>query len=158
MTRSKYIANKLREVLLNGHWIANTNYKEQIENLTWQQAAYKIKDLNTIALLTYHVDYYIAGLIEVCKGGSLEIRDKYSFDLSPIRSETDWRNLVEKFLSNAEEFASIVENMEDQKLDDVFVDTKYGTYLRNIEGILEHSYYHLGQISLIRKLIVKDKV
>lgn len=43
--------------------------------------------------------------------------------------------------------------MPDQKLEEVFVEEKYGTYLRNIEGVIEHSYYHLGQISLIKKLI-----
>ena len=43
--------------------------------------------------------------------------------------------------------------MPDTKLEEPFVDEKYGTYLRNIEAVIEHSYYHLGQISLIRKLI-----
>ena len=30
MTRNLIIASRLREVLLNGHWIANTNYQEEI--------------------------------------------------------------------------------------------------------------------------------
>ena len=30
MSQSQQIANRLREVLLSGKWIANTNYKEQI--------------------------------------------------------------------------------------------------------------------------------
>ncbi|MCB0595975.1 MAG: hypothetical protein H6557_25915 [Lewinellaceae bacterium] len=56
--------------------------------------------------------------------------------------------------ANAEKFADHVENMPDEKLEEVFVDEKYGTYRRNIEGVIEHSYYHLGQISLIRKMIL----
>ncbi|MGJ8593340.1 MAG: hypothetical protein ACSHXF_12375 [Aquaticitalea sp.] len=43
--------------------------------------------------------------------------------------------------------------MPDSQLNAVFVDAKYGTYLRNIDGMIEHSYYHLGQIVLIKKLL-----
>jgi len=46
-----------------------------------------------------------------------------------------------------------VEQMPTSQLQDAFTDEKYGTYLRNILGMLEHSYYHLGQIVLIKKLL-----
>ncbi|MEG1022142.1 MAG: hypothetical protein RSE50_11550 [Myroides sp.] len=47
--------------------------------------------------------------------------------------------------------------MRDEKLDSVFVDEKYGSYRRNIEAMIEHSYYHLGQIVLIKKMLLQDK-
>jgi hypothetical protein len=156
MERNKYLANRLNEVLLNGYWIANTNYKSQIESVTWQQATLKIGSLNTIASLVFHVNYYLAGLLNVFKGGELEIRDKYSFDIQPIESEADWQRLMNEFLLNSEEFIKEVANIADSKLDKPFVDEKYGTYLRNIEGIIEHSYYHLGQLSLIKKMILEN--
>ena len=155
MGRRKELANRLTEVLLNGHWIANTNYKSQIENLTWEQATHKIETLNTIAALTFHVNYYLAGIINVFRGGELEIRDKYSFDIPPIESESDWLRLKDEFITNSEIFINGVLNLPDIKLDEAFVEEKYGTYLRNIEGVIEHSYYHLGQISLIRKMITE---
>ena len=43
--------------------------------------------------------------------------------------------------------------MPEEELSQGFVDEKYGTYSRNIDGMIEHSYYHLGQIVLIKKLI-----
>lgn len=153
MKRSLVIANRLREVLLNGHWIANTNYKEQLSNVNWEQATQRVHSLNTIAALTFHINYYLSGLLQVFNGGKLEISDKYSFDLPPIHSEADWNKLVNEFLNNSETFASQVENFSDDMLDMPFVDEKYGTYLRNIEGVIEHCYYHLGQISLIKKMI-----
>lgn len=147
------MANRLREVLLNGHWIANTNYREQIEDLDWTLAIHKVGDLNTIAALTYHINYYLGGLLHTFENGKLEISDSYSFDMAPINSEMDWRQLVAEFLDNAEKFAAEVEQMDDNIFDTIFVNEKYGTYLRNIEGVIEHSYYHLGQILLIRKMI-----
>lgn len=158
MTRNLIVANRLREVLLNGHWIANANYKEQLQSVNWQHATQKVGSLNTIAALTYHVNYYLAGLLNAFEKGKLEISDKYSFDIPPINSEPDWRKLVSTFLRNAEKFADEVERMKDETFDRPFVDEKYGTYLRNIEGVIEHSYYHLGQISLIRKMIIQIKV
>lgn len=153
MTRSLSIASRLREVLLDGHWIANTNYKEQILSVNWQQATQKVGSLNTIAALTYHINYYLAGLLNAFENGKLEISDKYSFDLPPVLSEADWHGLVTSFLNNSEKFANQVEQMEDTIFDQPFVDERYGSYLRNIEGVIEHSYYHLGQISLIKKMI-----
>ncbi len=155
MTRSRFIANRLREVLLNGHWVANSNYKELLQSVDWVQATQKIGKLNTIAALTYHVNYYLAGILNVFNGGDLEIRDKYSFEMPPITSETDWKKLSNEFLTNAEKLIYHIEKLEDQKWDTVFVDEKYGTFLRNMEGVIEHSYYHLGQISLLSKLILE---
>lgn len=156
MEKNKELSNRLNEVLLNGHWIANTNYKSQIETLSWKQATQKIGTLNTIASLIFHVNYYLAGLLNVLRGGELEIRDKYSFDLPPIKSENDWQELIDEFLVNSEMFVKEVATLKENKLDEPFVDEKYGTYLRNIEGIIEHSYYHLGQISLIKKMILEN--
>jgi len=156
MTRNLAIANRIREVLLDGKWIANTNFKEQILSVSWEQAIQKVYNLNTIALLTFHINYYLGGLLNVFNGGKLEIKDKYSFDLPEIRSEKDWNKLVNDFLSNSEMFAKQVEQMDENLLDQPFADEKYGSYLRNIEGVIEHSYYHLGQVSLIRKMIVQN--
>ena len=51
----------------------------------------------------------------------------------------------------------MIEQLADEKLDSSFVDEKYGTYQRNIEGMIEHSYYHLGQIVLIKKVLMNDQ-
>ena len=155
MTRSLIISNRIREVLLNGHWIANTNYKEQVLSVHWKQATEKVGNLNTIAALTFHINYYLVGLLNAFETGKLEISDKFSFDLSPIRSEPDWNEMVADFISNSEKFADRVEQIEDHLLDQPFIDERYGTLLRNIEGVIEHSYYHLGQISLIKKILQK---
>ncbi|MFH6936439.1 DUF1572 domain-containing protein [Flavobacterium sp. FlaQc-30] len=155
MKNALEIANRFREIILNGTWVANTNYKDQLENLDWKTAVTPIQNLNTIAILAQHVHYYIDGINTVFKGGTLDIKDKFSFDFPPISSPEDWEFFLEKFWSSSEEFASFVEQMSDEKLDQFFADEKYGTYRRNIDAMIEHSYYHLGQIVLIKKLLTK---
>ncbi len=155
MCSTKQIANRFREIYLNGDWVVATNLKAQLTDVSWKQATTKIGSLNTIAELVFHLNYYVAGILHVFKGGSLNIRDKYSFDLLPIESREDWEKLRSKTLKDAENFSKEVEQMPEEKLKDVFVDKKYGDYERNIHAMIEHSYYHLGQIVLIKKMIAE---
>ncbi|MCM5530353.1 DinB family protein [Parasegetibacter sp. NRK P23] len=150
---STTVANRLREVFLNGHFIANTNYREQLQDLNWMQATQKTGNFNTIAALTYHINYYMAGILDAFETGKLTISDKYSFDLPPIQAEQDWQHLVVTLLSNAEKLADAIEKMTADKLSQPFFDEKYGTYQRNMEAVIEHSYYHLAQIVLLKKIV-----
>lgn len=152
MSLAEQIANQFREVQLNGHWVS-TNLKTQLSDVSLEQATTKIGSLNTIAALTFHINYYVAGIIQVFEGGSLDIRDKFSFDLPPLESPEDWDKLRNKSWKDAERFAELVEQMSNDQLMSGFVDEKYGNYYRNIQGMIEHSYYHLGQIVLIKKLL-----
>ena len=147
------LANQFREVHLSGKWVVLTNLKEQLSNVTWQQATTKIGSLNTIALLAYHINYYVSGMLNVLQGGTLDIKDKYSFNAPPITSEQDWNGLLNKMWSDAETFANVLERMPDEKMQQPFADEKYGSYQKNIDALIGHIYYHLGQIVLIKKLM-----
>lgn len=153
MKEATVIANRFRETILNGTWIANTNYKDQLAGLDYQTATTKVNSLNTIAILAQHIHYYIDGILNVFKGGTLDIKDKYSFDFPVIESQKQWDDFLAKFWNDSEEFANMIQQMPDEKLKAVFIDAKYGTFQRNIDAMIEHSYYHLGQIVLIKKIL-----
>lgn len=153
MKTSIQLAHRFREVILNGKWIANTNWQDQLNEVDLKLAVAHVSDLNSIAKLTFHINYYIEGVLQVFEGGSLDIRDTYSFELPQMNTEQEWNALKDNLFSNSEKFANHVEQMSNEKLNEVFVDQKYGNYYRNIEGLIEHSYYHLGQITIIKKLL-----
>jgi len=147
------LANRLREVLTEGKWVIGSNFKEQISDINWKEAIMQIDSLNSIADLTFHVSYYIAGICNVLEGGTLDISDKYSFEYPPIKSEADWRKLIDKFCADSERYIALVEKMKEEKLNEVFFDQRYGNYLRNLNASMEHAYYHFGQIVIIKKMI-----
>lgn len=153
MKNTQLLANRFREVILDGTFIAYTNYKQELEDFSWEIAVKKVDNLNTIADLAQHIHYYISGVKQVLNGGSLDIKDQFSFEFPPIISPKQWADFLQKFWKDAEEFANLVEQMNDEKLQENFVDEKYGTYLRNIDAMIEHAYYHLGQIVLIKKIL-----
>jgi hypothetical protein len=151
------LASRFREAILNGTWVANTNFKAQLSGTDYKTVTTPISDLNTIAVLAQHIHYYINGINQVFKGGTLEIKDKYSFDFPPITSQEQWENFLTTFWNDSETFAHHVEQLSEEQLQHYFTDEKYGTYYRNIDAMIEHSYYHLGQIVLIKKFISAKK-
>ena len=153
MNLSAQMAKHFREVFFGGNW-TSVNLKETLDDVSWQQAVTKIGDLNSIAVLVYHINYYVSAVLKVLEGAKLEASDKYSFDLSPLTNDEEWKALQDKAFAEAEKFANLVEQMPNEKFAQVFVDEKYGTYYRNIHGIIEHTHYHLGQISLIKKMLL----
>lgn len=150
---STQLANRLGEVILNGRWIANTNIKDQIENLDYTIANKQVQSLNTIAILAQHIHYYVSGIKNVFVNGNLEIRDKFSFDFPPITSQKQWKSFQNLFWKDTEELIEHISHLSESELQNPFVDEKYGNYQRNIDGLIEHAYYHLGQIVLIKKMI-----
>lgn len=110
--------------------------------------------LNSIATLVYHINYYVSLVLNVFEGQPLDGHDSLSFNLPPITCEDDWNELVHKTFADAEKFAALVEQLPEDKLGDSFVQEKYGNYYRNIHGIIEHTHYHLGQIILIKKILL----
>jgi Protein of unknown function (DUF1572) len=147
------LAHRFREVIFNGTWIANTNFKNELDNLDWRIAISKLQHFNSIALLSQHIHYYITGVKNVLLGGALEISDKYSFDFPEIKSQEEWKIFLDAFWNDSEEFADLVDKLTEKELNEHFVEEKYGTYSRNIDAMIEHSYYHLGQIVLIKKML-----
>ncbi|MEM9339243.1 MAG: hypothetical protein AAGA66_10980, partial [Bacteroidota bacterium] len=75
------------------------------------------------------------------------------FDYPPVKSDQDWKGLVNKFGTDSERFINLVQKMSEEKLYQPFVDEQYGNYLRNLDALIEHTYYHFGQVVIIRKMI-----
>jgi hypothetical protein len=155
MNITKYIAKHLREIYFGGNW-TTSNFKDTISDITWQQATQKVYDFNTIATLTFHTTYYVAALLKVLQGGPLDAKDALSFIHPTINTQQDWEQLLNKAWIDAEAAAMLIENMPDIKLHENFTDEKYGNYYRNIHGMIEHMHYHLGQIVLIKKIILQN--
>ncbi|KEQ28344.1 hypothetical protein N180_01550 [Pedobacter antarcticus 4BY] len=152
MHLTEELAKHLRYVHFGGNW-TTSNLKDNLKNVTWQQATTKLQSFNTIAALVFHINYYINAVEKVLAGETLQASDKYSFDVPPINSERDWNLLLEKAWTDAENFALHIEKLPDSILSENFTAEKYGSYYRNIQGIIEHSHYHLGQIVILKKLL-----
>jgi len=154
MQLSSHLAKGLRAVYFGGNWTVSS-LKDHLSDLSWEQATTKVQSFNTIAQLTFHIGYYVSGVLQVLQGGTLDAKDKFSFDHPPIQSQDDWEKMLEKLWADAENFAAAIEQLPESKIWGDFIDNKYGNYYRNLQGIIEHAHYHLGQIVLIKKMLLQ---
>lgn len=152
MSLPPQLAKHLRDVHFGGNWTVS-NLKDNLVDVTWQQATMKVHSFNSIATLLFHINYFIGVVLKVLEGGPLTGNDKLSFNFPPINSQEDWQVMQDKAWAEAERFAALIEQLPESKLWEDFTDPKYGNYYRNIQGIIEHTHYHLGQIALIKKLV-----
>jgi len=152
MSIAKRIASNLRSVYQGSNWVG-ADLKATIEGLTWEQATTEVHGCNSIATLVFHMTYYIRGLNHAFDHGELTIKDKWSFDYEPITCQEEWEKLVADAYKDVETFASKIEALDNDKLESDFLDGKYGSYYRNVNNVVEHCQYHLGQIVLLKKII-----
>ena len=147
-----HISTLLRAVYFGGNW-TDVNLKDTLAGVSWQQATAKIQDFNTIAVLVFHINYYVEALLKVLNNAPLDSHDKYSFNVPPIESQEDWDQLLHIFWTKAETLVQAIEQLQENKLEETFVSDKYGNYYRNLHGVIEHTHYHLGQIVLLKKML-----
>lgn len=152
MSIAKQIAKHLRDVHFGGNW-TTSNYKDHLADVTWEQAVTPVKGFNNILTLVFHTHYYVREVAKVLQGGTLDAKDKYSFEPPAISNQADWEQFLNKVMSDAEAFAQLIEQLPDSRLDEVFIEEKYGTYFRNLNGIIEHLHYHLGQLVFLKKML-----
>jgi len=101
------------------------------------------------------MNYYVSAVLKVFQGEPLNAKDTYSFDHPPIHSQEDWEKLLDRTWKDAENLAEEIEQLTEETLWVNLSDEKYGNYYRNIHGIIEHTHYHLGQIVLIKKILLQ---
>lgn len=154
MSISNQLAKHLRDVHFGGNWTV-TDLRSTLSDVNWEDAMKQVCSLNSIAALTVHMTYYVNVLITVLEENKLTGKDEISWTLPSLRSQQEWEQLQEQIWKSAEKAALLIEQLPDEQLEQDFVDPKYGTRYRNIAGIVEHMHYHLGQIVMIKKLIVQ---
>ncbi|MEM6262526.1 MAG: DinB family protein [Bacteroidota bacterium] len=152
MQLSKLLAKHFREVIFGGNWTWS-NLQDGVKDVTWQQAVQKVESFHTIAVLVFHIHYFIEAILKVLQNQPLDSHDKESFNLPPITSQEDWESLLTRVWEDAELFANLVEQLPEEQFSATFVKEKYGDYYRNIQGVIEHTHYHLGQIVVLKQLL-----
>jgi hypothetical protein len=156
MSINKQLAQDFKNVHFGGNW-TSVNFEAVLDSITWGQAVQEFEGLNTIAKLVFHCNYYVDAVLKVLDGGTLEAHDSFSYDLKPIHSEMEWQVLKDKLFQDAERFTRLVSLLPEDRIWENMADPKYGTYYRNIQGIIEHCHYHLGQIVIINRLIQNNQ-
>lgn len=154
---SSLISKQLHDLYYGVNWTWS-NVKDVLADVTWQEATMQVYGCNSIATLAYHFSYYLPKQLEVLNGGPLTGKDKESFEHPPINNAQDWQDMLQRIFANVDALVTKLPEMPDEVWKEVFVEEKYGTYYRNLAGMIEHAHYHLGQIVILKKVIRGERL
>jgi uncharacterized damage-inducible protein DinB len=150
MNTSQNLAKHLSQLYFGGSW-TSVSLNSVLKGLNWEKAIVKEKDFNSVYTLAYHINYYVHEVRKVLEGGELEAKDEWSFSPPEIKSVTDWNKFLTQVWEDGEKLAEQLDKLPEKQLNTFFSDPKYGTYFRNLMGVIEHGYYHLGQMTILVK-------
>lgn len=145
-----FLAQHIQEAFVTQNW-CGPGILPLVQNLTWQQATQVPIGNHSVATLTFHVQYYLQAICQVLQHQPVTVTDTKSFDLPAITSETDWQQLLAQTNQQVQATCDALQNAPNTVWETWFIAEKYGTVQHNIMGIINHVYYHLGQIALIKK-------
>lgn len=148
---SKQLADDLRAIYFGGNW-TGVSLQQHLQDVPMQLATKQLPDCNSIATLAYHLHYYVRQVSPVLQGEALRGSDADSFITPDFTVGNAWSSFLEAMWVEAQQFAQQIEQLDDNLLGTDMDDPKYGSYYRNLQGIIAHAHYHLGQIVLIKKL------
>lgn len=151
MTKAAALSQHIHEFYEGNNWTWSS-LREHVNSVSWKDAVTQVDDCNTIAVLVYHITYYIKAVTDRIAKRPSHANQSMSLTHPPIESEEDWQQLVNDAFRAGDEFATLVKGLAEADFD-LLVSEEHGSYYRNIQGVLEHNYYHLGQIVLLKKLI-----
>ena len=155
-TIGQQIANHLRGIYFGGNWTA-VSLTDKLFDVSWEQAISKVDSFHPIASQVFHMNYFVRATIDVLEGRELTAKDALSFDCPEISNQMDWETMLKGSYEDAENLATLIEQLPDEQMGKTFVDEKYGSYYRCLHGPIEHCHYHLGQISIIKALLAGNK-
>lgn len=145
------VARHIMEVY-EGNWSA-INMEDLLADINWQEATAKVPGLdNTIAKLLNHITFYNEIIIERLHGHSPEINEANGFDAAPISNDEDWEMLKQRNFESFAVLAGAARKLKPERLSQPIIPGKTQTY-KSLHGVVEHAFYHMGQIMVLKKLI-----
>lgn len=150
-----HYVNHFRDVYDGTPWYGD-NIVSKLNDLTEELAFTRPReDVHSIAELVAHMTYWRQSLISRLNNdtsfkASVESEENWR-DPAQLRAE-GWEALRTRFDASQEALAAALARQTD-----VILTTEYAkghTYGHLIQGVIDHDIYHLGQIGLIRKMVV----
>jgi uncharacterized damage-inducible protein DinB len=152
MKITELIATHILEAYEGNNW-TDVSIADTLNNVRWQEAQCKTAgSLNTIASLLHHLCFWNGILLQRLSESDPAIPEINGFDVKELKNEDDWFRLKEETRDSFVKLADAAKNFPEEKLSEFYAEGKSSHY-KNLAGIVEHAYYHLGQIMILKKLV-----
>lgn len=147
------LVNQIRDLEDGNNWL-DVNLKEKIESISEEQSFIRpVPELHSVAELVSHILVWRQSVIQKLKGikPKLQVNDPLDWRTNNELKNIGWSGLKSELYSTTGELIELIQNKEDGFLDEKDMDNYPFRYL--LEGIIQHDFYHLGQIGITLKLL-----
>ena len=148
MTLPQHLGHHFRQAYFGGSF-SERHLAGELRDLSLAQARRSVNGGNSVLAIVYHLHFYVRGVASVLQGGPLDMRDGASWETPAVETEEEWRGFVAEVLAEGEVLAKALEALDEDAAWAPFYRPANAPVLTNALGVLEHVYYHLGQIVLI---------
>ena len=149
---STLLADNLTKAYHGGNW-TGVSILDTIKSLTYAQAQIVTPaSVNTIASLVHHIKYWNGIILERLEGKNPVIPPANGFDVKPLGSEEEWQALITETQKSFIALEAAIRGISTQRWDEK-PSIEASTLRENAFGIVEHAYYHLGQIVILSHLV-----
>lgn len=143
------VAQHFYDVHYGGNW-TDVCLQDVLKDLSYEQAQTRTGDTNSISLLLYHMMFYNQVVFDGTFGEKKHFEHEESVQ-SNVQNGSDWQKLKDDYFALVQKIYQHILNLSDDQLL-VTRPGNHSTNYKNLHGMIEHIHYHLGQISLLRKL------
>lgn len=146
------IAVHILDVHMGDNW-TEVNIQKTLEDVSFEEAV-RVTPIspNSMAMLLHHLTFYNEVVLQRLLDLYIPIPQSNGFDLTPVTSEEQWQRLQHKNLQSAHALAEGILQFPINRLFELTANGKT-TFYKNLHGVAEHAHYHLGQITMLKKLI-----
>jgi len=149
-TEINRIINLLNEAYYGPAW-PGPAVLETLKQLAPIDALKKISKSNNIAELVHHMTAWRNFTSKRLQGEeTFEVDDDLNFVSYPTIDQKIWDELLERLEASQVLLLQLLSNIDDDKLKEQVKGRSYDFYIL-LQGIIQHDYYHLGQIVIMNK-------
>lgn len=152
MQTSAAIALQMKEVYEGGNW-SEVDLAGTLADITWAEANIITPvSANSIAAILFHLQFYNNVVKDRLAGINTAIPDANGFDVPKMKNAADWKLQQQNCFASAHALMEVVSALPDEKLFEALTSNGVTLY-KTLHGVVEHAYYHLGQVVMLKKII-----
>lgn len=138
--------------LYNGEPWIDVSLTDSLHAISYQKAAQKYRDCNSIWEIVNHIIAWRENVLQRVQGKAISTPSHNYFQAIPTISEETWKTTLQNLELSQQKWISFLEHFNENDFDKVYPNNNIN-YYEHIHGIIQHDAYHLGQITLLSKLI-----
>ncbi len=125
--------------------------KDVLSGVSAVKAASKpLRNAHSIWEIVLHVNAWLDAARRRIEGEKLNLTDEQDWPALKKKGPQTWKETLQNLENNQILLENIVKQLPDARLSDNLTGGAYTIYFQ-LQGIIQHTLYHTGQIALLRK-------